>query len=298
MTSSAHLKYLKTMKRFVLICWDGIFKMLGKSPLGISCLACFASALVSMLARRPIWIFYFRNHWFRRDGGLTMPLGHTLKLRRHLVQQWRLAGEEMFSFRRPWWFSRYHPKAGDFIVDIGAGMCEDTFLFSKAVGSLGIVVAVEAHPDTFSVLLSLLTLNSISNVIPASFAAMDVGGYIKLSSLAEGDWQCNSTLLDSPSNSYVEVKACRLDEISSLASTSIIHFMKMNIEGAEVMALAGAAATLAKTQNICVCCHDFLGESTKTKSQVCRILNEAGFSLSFTPSNAPPWERDFVYGQR
>jgi len=103
------------MKRFILICWDGIFKMLEKSPLRVSCLACFASALVSMLARRPIWIFYFRNHWFRRDGGLVMQLGRTLKLRRHSVKQWRLAGEEMFSFRRPWWFSRYRPKADDFI---------------------------------------------------------------------------------------------------------------------------------------------------------------------------------------
>ena len=286
------------MKRFILICWDGIFKMLEKSPLGISCLACFASALVSMLALRPIWIFYFRNHWFRRDGGLVMPLGHTLKLRRHSVKQWLPDGEEMFSFRRPWWFSRYHPKEGDFVIDIGAGMGEDTFLFSKAVGTHGRVLAIEAHPDTFSAMTSFLTLNKISNVIPASFAAMNVGGFIKLSSFADSDWQCNSTLLDSPGDSSVEVKACRLDDVPSLSSISIIHFIKMNIEGAEVMALAGAAATLAKTQNICVCCHDFLGEKTQTKSQVCQILKEAGFSLSFTPSDAPPWERDFVYGQR
>jgi len=184
------------------------------------------------------------------------------------------------------------------LVDIGACMCEVTFLFSKAVGSLGIVVAVKLHPDTFSVLLSLLTLNSISNVTPTSFAVMDVGGFIKLSSLADSDWQCNHTLFTLQVILMLKLRLVDWTKFSFLSSTSIIHFMKMNIEGAEVVALAGAATTLAKTQNICVCCHDFLGVKTLTKSQVCRILKEAGFSLSFTPTDAPPWERDFVYGQR
>ena len=286
------------MKPFVLLIGDKIFKVLERFPFGVFCLTFFASALASMLAHRWIWIFYFRKHWFRRDGVLAFPLGQALKLRRHSVKQWRPDGEEMFSFRRPWWFSRYQPKAGDFVIDIGAGMGEDSYLFSKAVGTLGRVMAIEAHPDTFSAMTSFLTLNNISNVIPASFAAMNFGGYIKLSSFADSDWQCNSALLDSPGDSSVEVKACRLDDVPSLSSISIIHFIKMNIEGAEVMALAGAAATLAKTQNICVCCHDFLGEKTRTKSQVCHFLKEAGFSLSFTPSDAPPWERDFVYGKK
>ena len=44
---------------------------------------------------------------------------------------------------------RYQPKPGDTVVDVGAGMGDDTLVFSRMVGPSGRVFSFEAHPDTF-----------------------------------------------------------------------------------------------------------------------------------------------------
>jgi hypothetical protein len=46
-------------------------------------------------------------------------------------------------------FWGYRPRAGDTILDIGAGLGEETLTFSRAVGDQGQVICVEAHPRTF-----------------------------------------------------------------------------------------------------------------------------------------------------
>src|SRR5262245_5196542 len=51
-----------------------------------------------------------------------------------------------------YWFHLYKPQAGDIIVDIGAGRGEDVYAFSQAVGETGHVIAVEPHPESFSIL--------------------------------------------------------------------------------------------------------------------------------------------------
>lgn len=64
----------------------------------------------------------------------------------------------------------YWPKAGDTVIDIGAGVGSETVVFSKLVGRSGKVVSVEAHPRTHSFLLSLIRANSMDNVVPLHVA--------------------------------------------------------------------------------------------------------------------------------
>lgn len=117
-----------------------------------------------------------------------------------------------------------------------------------------------------------------------------------MTSLAEQDWQCNSVAdLKTPHNP-IRVEAMPLDEIKEIRAVEVIHFLKMNIEGAEVSALRGANKTLEKTEALCICCHDFLGQECATKKSVCEILLTHGFALYFPNVDSPPYERYFVYG--
>jgi len=182
-------------------------------------------------------------------------------------------------------------------VDVGAGMGEDAYVYSRAAGNTGRVVAIEAHPATFSTLAAFVRLNHLANIATLHVAASNTRETLVISSLPDGDWQCNS-IMGGASHGGAEVQAVPLDEIDVIAARPVVDFIKMNIEGAEVLALRGAERTLAKTRHICVCCHDFLGDETRTKDQVCSILEQAGFALSFTSPHSPPYERDFVYGVR
>src|SRR4029079_6638769 len=47
------------------------------------------------------------------------------------------------------WFRHYHPAAGDVIVDVGAGIGEDTIILSREVTPSGRVIAIEPSPRVF-----------------------------------------------------------------------------------------------------------------------------------------------------
>jgi FkbM family methyltransferase len=185
---------------------------------------------------------------------------------------------------------------GDLVLDVGAGRGEDTCVLSAAVGPSGTVVAIEAHPETFTILEDFVRLNELPNVHLEHCAVSDRSGTCLISEEAEELWQCASLKFAGGAGRPVPAK--RIDDLPQLAGTRHIAFLKMNIEGAEVVALQGAREILAKTDNICVCCHDFLGEQTRTKVAVEELLARSGFNLLWSPPDSPAYERDFVYGTR
>jgi FkbM family methyltransferase len=287
------------MKNYLLAVTDKIAESLQERNWGRTLISKLTEILSRMVNREKIIIENHQGYWFRRHKDLAFPIAPRLRLKKHNIRSWHpKRNTELFGMREKWWFRSYLAKEGDFIIDVGAGMGEDTYVFSKAVGQTGLVLAIEAHPSTFKVLSSFLELNKIKNVKNVNLAASNTDGTLWLSSLPDGDWQCNSIVINETSENKVKVRAMRIDDLPILIEQASIQFMKMNIEGAEVLALEGARQTLAKTKSVCICCHDFLGSSTATKNDVCSLLSEAGFTLSFTSPDSPPYERDFVYGTK
>jgi FkbM family methyltransferase len=286
------------MKQNILTLVDILTDRLQESDWGKSLISSLFGVFSRVFNQNKVAIQNHQGYWFRRNSGIATPIGRRLRLRRNIIRSWTSSGQTDFGMRAKWWFRSYSPQEGDCIVDIGAGMGEDTHVFSKAVGAAGSVIAIEAHPATCKVLSLFVELNNITNVEINNIAVSDKGGILWMSSLPDDDWQCNSIATHEKSGNDIKITAIQLDEVPFLANKDIIDFMKMNIEGAEVLALNGARRTLTKTRNICVCCHDFLGDDTRTKNDVCKILTAAGFSISFAAPDAPPYERDFVYGSK
>src|SRR5437899_13028030 len=77
-------------------------------------------------------------------------------------------------------------------------------------------------------------------------------------------------------------------------------FLKMNIEGAERLALSGMGEMVQKTKNVCISCHDFLADEggpddLRTKADITDFLKRNGFAILLCESEGL-WIRDFVYG--
>jgi FkbM family methyltransferase len=287
------------MKKNIFAVIDKIVDALQKRHWGRPSISKLTEVLLRIENREKISIENHQGYWFRHHENLALPIGPSLRLKRNIIRSWTTQrNTEFLEMRAKWWFRSYKAKEGDFIIDIGAGMGEDSYVFSKAVGQNGSVFAIEAHPSTFKALSLFLQLNEIKNIKAENTAASNEDGTLWLSSLPDDDWQCNSLICNNDSEKKVKVSTLQLDNFPIIMDQATIDFMKINIEGAEVLALEGARQTLAKTKNICVCCHDFLGSSTQTKNEVCSILVGAGFTLSFTSPDSPPYERDFVYGTK
>jgi len=73
----------------------------------------------------------------------------------------------------------------------------------------------------------------------------------------------------------ITVPAATLDRVTRTLKQ--IDLLKVNIEGAEADVLASSAKTLAKTRNVVVSCHDFVG--MPTKQRVRETLEAAGFDV-------------------
>ena len=92
-----------------------------------------------------------------------------------------------------------------------------------------------------------------------------------------------------------------LDYIFRSLGLSRVDFLKMNIEGAERLALSGMGEMAQKTKNVCISCHDFLANEggpneLRTKADVIPFLKQNGFAVLLRESDGRCNVRDYVYG--
>ena len=188
-----------------------------------------------------------------------------------------LARLDEFAHRHFLW--GYRPKAGDVIMDVGAGVGEETLTFSRAVGARGKVICIEAHPRTYRCLEKLVRYNRLENVIAMHVAATEPGCSVVT---IENDNAYLANRLDTTAG--VSVPANTIDAIHQELNLSRVHFLKMNIEGSERLAIRGMAATLKETEILCVSCHDFLAhrvgdDGLRTKGLVRDFLRHNGLEV-------------------
>lgn len=151
-------------------------------------------------------------------------------------------------------FLNYTPQAGDLVVDVGAGVGSEIFALRKLVGPTGSVFGFEAHPVTFAILRRLCELNGWSNVDLIQAAVIDQRRRVFISD--DEEHQANNIF----GPGLYEVEGTTLDDFVHEREISHIDYLKMNIEGAERLAIAGMDHVADITDHICISCHDFLSE--------------------------------------
>ncbi|MGP8244295.1 MAG: FkbM family methyltransferase [Bryobacteraceae bacterium] len=223
---------------------------------------------------------FWDDIWIRRVGPVCFPDPDLFRMAEPNWQRWAGLAEKYLRDAEDYWFHLYKPHPGDVIVDIGAGRGEDVFAFAHAVGPAGRVFAIEPHPVSFRALRKFCALNRLSNVTALNYACTDTPARLQIETLPV--WESNYIRAGEPSATSYPVEGLPCDSL--LAGQARIDFLKMNIEGAERMALPGCREMLRKTRFVCVAAHDFRaargeGEQFRTLEFVSRFLKEARFEI-------------------
>jgi FkbM family methyltransferase len=256
-----------------------------------------SSAVATVRAKQPCRMRLDGPRWIHsyRDGAIVSP-----------VEQPDVPPPAATSARmRNEFCHLYEPGREETVVDVGAGMGEALLLFSSLVGPGGRVLAIEAHPLLFGCLQRAIDVNHLTNVEAIHVAVTGEPGPVKITD--EDMWYGN-TIVASGGDGAIDVDGRTLDQILNDAGVESVGLLKMNIEGAERLALPGMKESLALCHAVAVSCHDFRVEDPqdpafgveafRTKDQVRASLEEAGFVVKTRDADPSPSTRDVVYGLR
>jgi FkbM family methyltransferase len=178
-------------------------------------------------------------------------------------------------------FHDYRPRAGDVVVDAGAGVGRETALLSTLVGPTGRVLSLEAHPATRAMLDEMVRRNGLSNVTTFGIALSGSDGTLVISDDMDLH-EANRVASDGPG---IEVEAQSLATFLDQNGIDHVDYLKANIEGAELASIEAFADRLEQIDHLCVSCHDFVAdrtgdESFRTMRRVREILEDAGFEVN------------------
>jgi FkbM family methyltransferase len=164
-------------------------------------------------------------------------------------------------------FERY-VKPGAVVYDIGAHYGYYSLLSSTLAGEPGVVIAFEPSPDNLSRLRRHIELNRCTNVRVIELAVSDSEG------IAHFETRAGSGVGHLADDGPLEVRTTRLDTLAEeLPQPDVI---KIDVEGAELGVLRGAAATLASARPVI-----FLSvHSEELKSQCTEFLAKLDYTLT------------------
>jgi FkbM family methyltransferase len=146
-------------------------------------------------------------------------------------------------------------KKGDVVIDVGANSGLYSIFYSKLVGDAGVVHAFEPDTATFLLLHENLKLNNCNNVAVYNYALSNKESNIEMVTfnpenikLKSGDSfkYIQEVAADKIKDEHNTLKAFRLDDLVELNTAPKIDFMKIDVEGAELLVLQGSVNTILK----------------------------------------------------
>ncbi len=132
---------------------------------------------------------------------------------------------------------RRHIRPGGTVIDAGANWGYFTLIAAAAAGTSSRVIALEPDPRQHARLCRNLQLNAYAHVQPLASAASAGQGQIRLAGYQEGEENQGTSSIVAPNGaSTFTVPTIALDEI---AGTGPVDMVKIDVEGAEDLVLAG-----------------------------------------------------------
>lgn len=167
-------------------------------------------------------------------------------------------------------FFRGYLRPGDVVVDVGANVGTLALTASRCAAK---VYAIEAHPRIFRMLEANIALNRRTNIVALNAAAGDKEGVLTFS-----DFRCDDRNCVIEGGQGIEVPSRRLDDW--LKDVPRIDLLKIDVEGFEKWALAGAGEVLKRTS--CLYFESFDANFEKYGydcREIFDLLRKAGFTI-------------------
>jgi FkbM family methyltransferase len=143
-------------------------------------------------------------------------------------------------------FLRANLGPGDVFVDVGANVGYFSLLAAKLVGPSGGVVAVEAAPATYAALLAALDRNGATNVRAINEAAFDEVSRLAIYTVDDEENAGGASVIKQVGPPIAEVLARPLAEMLTAGEIARTRLVKIDVEGAEVKAVAGLLAAIER----------------------------------------------------
>ena len=186
-------------------------------------------------------------------------------------------------------------RPGMTVLDVGAHHGFYTLLASRKVGPRGRVIAFEPSPRERKLLLRHLRLNRCKNVSVESFALGSQEAQANFFLVEGGETGCNSLRPPNVNEAtkILSVPVRKLDDFFHQQGIRQVDFIKMDVEGAELDVLRGAAQLLQRPPRPVVLCEvqDVRTQPWGYKArEIIEFLRGLGYSW-FRPPKDGSWEQ-------
>ena len=165
-------------------------------------------------------------------------------------------------------FMKAYCKNGMTVLDVGAHLGLLSVIGGKLVAPGGKVFSFEPTPSTFSVLNTIIGINSLSGIVtPIHSAVSEENTEADFMLDAHPGSNANSLVkrADKERN-VVRVKVVTLDSIVKKHQIARVHFIKIDAEGTELSVLRGAASLIDRDRPIIILAiHPFLIRANNQK---------------------------------
>jgi len=237
----------------------------------------------NLTRKQKIKIWKQNNYWVHLTSIGLIPYTHPL------FDSEKYASENCEIF-----FEYYKPKQNDVILELGAGIGNETLFISKLIGDNGKIYALEPFESIFKSLKETININNLQNVKIMNKALYKEKTKIGFSSDQES-WLEGK--IDLNSNSLIET--ITLNSFIEDNNISIVNFCKINIEGAERYILDNSDKFFNVCQNLSIECHDFLeGNENNTHQKIKDFLLAKNYKIHKNTRNKTPVEKFFIYASK
>lgn len=168
-------------------------------------------------------------------------------------------------------------------VDVGANWGYYTLLAAHLVGARGRVISFEPDPRLFPILQENVRRNELTNATALQVAAANEAGTLTLAGFDEHSERRGLSKLvevEDEDGNFFRVQAKTVDSVLDKFGVDAVDFLKMDIEGAEELALQGMHDGLARHRykRILLEVHpSILAERGRTVRHVTDLLVQAGY---------------------
>jgi len=146
---------------------------------------------------------------------------------------------------------RRYVRRGDTVYDVGANLGYISLSLAKQVGPNGRVAAFEPVPQNVDVLRKNIANNGLPNVRVFAVAASDRKGEAVIR-IADGNFATSSLVWHRKNSSAEElvIKTVAIDDLVKNGELTEPSFVKIDVEGAEGLALKGMLRTVALSRPV------------------------------------------------